>query len=165
MKNVAKNNPNVEKCGIYDRKGCSKVLFGGYDHSIDKKGRIAIPSKLRDILGTELVIAQSFTGKECICLYSKEEWQKVVDILISAPTTTTSEIKRFLGDATFNVEYDSQGRILIPPPLREFANLENEAHIIGVITNLEIWNKDAWEAEKKNTTLQSIASLAQSLGL
>lgn len=141
------------------------MLYGGYDHIIDKKGRIAIPSKLRDLMGNELVIAQSFTGKNCICVYTNEEWQKVEDILCSAPTTTTSDIKRFLCDATFNAEFDSQGRILIPQPLREFANLETEAHIIGVITNLEIWNKDAWQAEKANTTLESIASLAKTLGL
>ncbi len=141
------------------------MLYGGYDHTIDKKGRIAIPSKLRDIMGSELIIAQSFTGKKCLCVYSNDEWQKVVDVICSAPSTTTSDIRRFLCDLTFNVEFDSQGRILIPQSLREFANLENDAHIIGVITNLEIWNKDAWYAEKSNTTLESIASIAKTLGL
>lgn len=147
------------------RWGVATMLYGGYDHIIDKKGRIAIPSKLRDLMGNELVIAQSFTGDCCLCVYTKEEWQKVADVLCSSPATSTSDIRRFLCDLTFNAEFDSQGRILIPQQLREFANLETEAHIIGVITNLEIWNKDAWYAEKANTTLDSIASIAKSLGL
>jgi DNA-binding transcriptional regulator/RsmH inhibitor MraZ len=55
--------------------------------------------------------------------------------------------------------------VLIPPQLREFAHLESDAHIIGVITNLEIWNPDAWNTEKENTKLESIASTARALGL
>ena len=140
------------------------MLYGGYDHSIDKKGRLAIPAKLRDELGESFMICRGIFGKRCVCVYSAEQWEVLVEKIGQLPAARSSVVKRFLYDGAFNVEFDTQGRILIPAPLREFAMLENEAHIIGVDNNLEIWNKDVWAAEKRDCTPEVIASIMQELG-
>ncbi|MBO4693364.1 MAG: division/cell wall cluster transcriptional repressor MraZ [Clostridia bacterium] len=139
------------------------MLYGGYDHSIDKKGRLAIPSKLRDELGDSFMICKGIYGKRCVCVYPKAKWEELVEKIGQLPAARSSVVKRFLYDGAFNVEFDSQGRILIPASLREYASLETEAHIIGVDTNLEIWNKDVWGEENSEYTPETIASIVQDL--
>lgn len=139
------------------------MLFGGYDHTIDKKGRIAIPAKLRDEFGQSFMISKGIFGKNCICVYPTEQWDKLVEKIGNLPAAKSSVVKRFLYDGAFNVEFDSQGRILIPATLREYACLETEAHIIGVDTNLEIWNKELWQKENSDYTPESIAAIVDEL--
>ena len=139
------------------------MLYGGYDHSIDKKGRLAIPSKLRDELGSEFIVCRGIYGKRCICVYPKDNWENLVDKIGQLPSSRSSVVKRFLYDGAFSLNFDTQGRILIPAPLREFASLETEAHIIGVDTNIEIWDKDAWEQENREYTPEAIASIVSEL--
>ncbi len=139
------------------------MLYGGYDHTIDKKGRIAIPSKLRDEFGESFMICKGLFGKSCLCVYSMSEWEALVEKIGQLPLSKSSKVKRFLFDGAFNVEFDSQGRILIPAALREYAQLDTEAHIIGVVTNLEIWNKALWAQENSENTPESIASIVEEL--
>lgn len=139
------------------------MLYGGYDHTIDKKGRIAIPAKLRDEFGSSFMISKGIFGKNCICVYPTEQWDALVEKIGKLPAAKSSVVKRYLYDGAFNVEFDSQGRILIPQALRDFANLETEAHIIGVDTNLEIWNKDLWQKENSEYTSESIAAIVEEL--
>lgn len=139
------------------------MLYGGYDHSIDKKGRLAIPSKLRDELGESFMICRGIYGKRCVCVYPMDKWEGLVEKIGQLPSAKSSVVKRFLYDGAFNVEFDSQGRILLPASLREYALLETEAHIIGVDTNLEIWNKDVWSKESGDYTPETIASIVQDL--
>ena len=139
------------------------MLYGGYDHTIDKKGRIAIPAKLRDAFGETFMIAKGIFGKNCLCVYSNEQWKVLVEKIGNLPSAKSSKVKRFLYEGAFEVEFDSQGRILIPLALREYASLENEAHIIGVDTNLEIWNKELWQKENSEYTPEAIASIVNEL--
>ena len=139
------------------------MLFGGYDHTIDKKGRIAIPAKLRDSFGETFMIAKGIFGKNCLCVYSNEQWEILVEKIGNLPSSKSSAVKRYLYDGAFSVEFDSQGRILIPQALREFAGLETEAHIIGVDTNLEIWDKATWEKANAEYTPEAIASIVEEL--
>ena len=139
------------------------MLYGGYQHNIDKKGRIFIPSKLRDELGTSFMVCRGIYGKRCLCVYSLEEWSKLVGKIGTLPSTKSSAVKRFLYDGAFNVEFDSQGRILLPSVLREYAQLDGEAHIIGMDTNLEIWNIEIWNEENNRYTPESIASIMEEL--
>ena len=139
------------------------MLFGGYQHTIDKKGRISIPSKLRDGLGESFMICCGIYGKRCLCVYSNEEWENLVEKIDTLPNTKASTVKRFLYEGAFSVECDSQGRVLIPNALREYAKLESDAHIIGMSTNLEIWNTELWEEEKKQYTPESVASIMEEL--
>ena len=139
------------------------MLYGGYDHTIDKKGRIAIPAKLRDEFGESFMICRGIYGKNCICVYPTEQWDKLVEKIGSLPSAKSSVVKRYLYEGAFSVEFDSQGRILIPQSLRDFASLETEAHIIGVDTNLEIWNKELWQKENSDYTPESIAAIVNEL--
>ena len=139
------------------------MLFGGYDHKIDKKGRVFIPSAFRYELGDSFIISKGIFGKGCLCVYSKDEWKNLVEKIGTLPASKSSTLKRFLYDGAFNVEFDTQGRILVPPVLREYAGLNEEVHIIGMDTNLEIWDRDAWKEENKNNTLESISSIMEEL--
>lgn len=139
------------------------MLYGGYQHTIDKKGRMAIPSKLRYELGDSFMICRGIYGKRCLCVYSAEQWEKLVEKIGQLPSAKSSVVKRFLYDGAFSVEFDSQGRILIPSSLREYAELDSEAHIIGMDTNLEIWNTELWHKENAEYTPESIASIVEGL--
>ena len=139
------------------------MLFGGYDHKIDKKGRVFIPSAFRDELGDSFIISRGIYGKCCLCVYSKDEWNKLVEKIGTRPSAKSSTVKRFLYDGTFNVEFDSQGRILIPPTLREYAKFDSEVHIIGMDTNLEIWDANLFSEENDKNTLESISAVMEEL--
>ncbi len=137
------------------------MLFGGYDHKIDKKGRVFIPSAFREELGDSFIICKGVFGKGCLCVYSKEQWKAFVEKLGTMPSAKASSVKRFIYDGAFNVEFDTQGRILVPPTLREYASFDSEVHIIGMDTNLEIWDSRAWENEKESNTFDSISSVIE----
>lgn len=139
------------------------VLYGGYDYTVDKKGRVAIPAKLRAEFGETFMISKGIFGKNCLCVYSNEQWDRLVERIGQLPSSKSSAVKRYLYDGAFSVEFDSQGRILIPQTLREFANLESEAHIIGVDTNLEIWDKTTWQEANQEYTPEAIAAIVNEL--
>ena len=139
------------------------MLFGNYKHTVDKKGRVFIPAKLRDSLGNSFMLCCGISGKRCLCVYSNDEWEKLVAKIDTLPSTKASTVKRFLYGGAFSVECDAQGRILIPNTLREFARLETEAQIIGMSTNLEIWNSCLWDEELAQYTPESMASVMEEL--
>ena len=140
------------------------MLFGGFDHKIDKKGRVFIPSAFREELGESFIICRYvFANKHCLCVYSKEQWAEFVKKIGTLPSTKSSAVKRFLYDGAFNVEFDSQGRILVPPTLREYAKFGSEVHIVGMDTNLEIWDSELWKEENENNTLEYISSVMEDL--
>ena len=139
------------------------MLFGGFDHKIDKKGRVFIPSAFREELGESFIICRGIYGKRCLCIYSADEWKKLVEKIGTLPSARSSTVKRFLYDGAFNVEFDTQGRILVPPTLREYAGFDSEVHIIGMDTNLEIWDSSLWNEESQNNTLESIFSVMEEL--
>lgn len=140
------------------------MLFGGYEHKIDKKGRVFIPSAFREELGESFIICRYvFANKQCLCVYSKEQWAEFVKKIGTLPSTKSSAVKRFLYDGAFNVEFDGQGRILVPPVLREYAALGTEVHIVGMDTNLEIWDSALWAEESKNNTIEYVSSIMEDL--
>ncbi len=139
------------------------MLFGGFDHKIDKKGRVFIPSAFREELGESFIICRGIYGKRCLCIYSADQWKKLVEKIGTLPAARSSTVKRFLYDGAFNVEFDSQGRILVPPTLREYAQFDSEVHIIGMDSNLEIWDSGLWNEESSNNTLESVSSVMEEL--
>ena len=139
------------------------MLFGGFDHKIDKKGRVFIPSAFREELGEKFIICKGIFGKCCLTVYSMGEWQKLVEQIGTLPASKASNVKRFLYDGAFNVEFDAQGRILVPPTLREYAKFDSEVHIIGMDSNIEIWDSEIWKEENNNITLDSISSIMEEL--
>ena len=140
------------------------MLFGGYDYKIDKKGRVFIPSAFREELGENFIICRYVLGnKHCLCVYSKTQWAEFVKKISTLPSTKASAVKRFLYDGSFNVEFDTQGRILVPPVLREYAGLDTDVHIIGMDTNLEIWDAEQWKKENESNTLEYVSSVMEDL--
>ncbi|MBQ0084216.1 MAG: division/cell wall cluster transcriptional repressor MraZ [Clostridiales bacterium] len=131
------------------------MLYGGYEHTIDKKGRVFIPAKFRDDLGESFIICRSISGKQCLCIYPFSQWEKLVAKLSALPMSQSSGIKRFIFDGSFNVEFDSQGRIVIPPSLRDFASLEGNAHLIGMVEYIELWSSQRWQEENNYNEIQA----------
>ena len=140
------------------------MLYGGYDHTIDKKGRVFVPAKFRDDLGENFIVCRGITGKRCLCIYPFAEWEKLVAKVSELPTAQASGIKRFIFDGAFNVEFDAQGRIVIPPTLREYAALDASAHLIGMNSYIELWSSEMWSTEEE-LTAEAIFAEADKFGL
>lgn len=137
------------------------MFMGEYHHNIDTKGRIIIPSKVRDDLGENFIVTRGLDG--CLFLYPKNEWDKIINKYKELPDTKEKRqfMRIFLSGATI-CEYDKLGRINIPKPLIEFANLEKDCIIIGVDEKLEIWSKSKWE-EFIATNEENLSDIADSL--
>lgn len=137
------------------------MFMGEYHHSIDSKGRLIIPSKVRDGLGENFIVTRGLDG--CLFLYPKVEWDKKIEKFKELPDTKDKRqfMRIFLSGATI-CEYDKMGRINIPNPLIEFAKLEKDCIIIGVDEKLEIWSKERWE-EFIATNEENLSDIADSL--
>lgn len=121
------------------------MLLGEYHHNIDDKGRLVIPTKLREDLGEEFILTRGI--EKCLYVYSKEEWTKLVDKLDTLPFTkkVTRTFTRFFYSGATACEFDKSGRISITSPLVSYAGLAKECIIIGVNDHLEIWDSKAFE--------------------
>ncbi|MBO5599050.1 MAG: division/cell wall cluster transcriptional repressor MraZ [Oribacterium sp.] len=122
---------------------------GEYHHNLDAKGRLIIPAKFRDQLGTEFTVTRSLDG--CLAMYAAKEWEILENKLSALPMTNEKArgLKRFLLGSANTCELDKQGRILIPPVLRDKANLDKDITLLGVGDHIEIWNADLYN-EKYN---------------
>ena len=122
------------------------MLIGEYQHSLDTKGRLFIPAKFRDDLGDQFVIARGVGN--CLFGMSLEEWNSFSQKLRSQPVTDVQVQKfvRVVFAGATDCEPDKQGRVVIPANLREIAGLGKDVVVIGVMSRIEIWSKEAWEA-------------------
>ncbi|MCI8387313.1 MAG: division/cell wall cluster transcriptional repressor MraZ [Clostridiales bacterium] len=139
------------------------MLTGEYFHSLDSKGRVFVPAKLREALGNTFMLARSVDG--CLSLYHLDEWTKLTDKLAALPDTQTRPIRRFLFTFASEATPDSQGRINIPVGLREYACLEREVAILGVGDHAEIWAADRWEEMKCGEDAANVEKMMRELGL
>ena len=120
------------------------MLMGEFHHNLDEKGRIIIPSKIREELGENIIVTRGL--EDSLFIYSEQEWSLIVSKLKSLPFTkkdARSFTRIFLSGATA-AEFDKHGRIKIPTPLIDYASLSKECVIIGVNDRLEIWSKENW---------------------
>ncbi len=120
------------------------MFMGEYHHNIDEKNRLIIPSKFRDDLGDSFVVTRGI--ENCLFVYPKEEWEKIVNKLTDIPFTKKDArvfMRFFLSGATTS-EFDKQGRVNITSPLIDYANINKECVIIGAGDRLEIWALEAW---------------------
>ena len=141
------------------------MFIGEYEHSLDAKGRVIMPVKLRDDIGEKFIITKGLDG--CLFAYSQNEWTNFEEKLKSLPLTNKNArdfVRFFLSGAT-ECELDKQGRFLIPNNLRVAASLEKEAVIIGVGTRLEIWDKATWSKCDENISADEIAENMTMLGI
>ncbi|MET3505142.1 division/cell wall cluster transcriptional repressor MraZ [Halalkalibacter oceani] len=121
------------------------MFMGEYRHNVDEKGRMIIPAKFRDGLGSSFVMTRGLD--RCLFVYPPEEWRKLENQLKELPFTKKDAraFTRFFFSGAAECELDKQGRVNIASPLREFAQLEKECVIIGVSNRVEVWSKENWE--------------------
>ena len=120
------------------------MLIGEYSYSIDAKGRLNFPAKLREDLGDRFIIAKGL-GDNCLFVYSLEKWQSVETKINDLPFSKARNLQRFFFASACEVEPDKQGRIVIPANLREYGALEKDVVIIGASTHCEIWSRENWD--------------------
>ena len=141
------------------------MFMGEYNHSIDQKGRLIVPSKFREQLGNEFVVTKGLDG--CLFVYSNEEWQRIEEKFREIPLTTKDARKfsRFFFAGAATCEVDKQGRILLPSNLREYAAIEKEVVSVGVLSRVEIWSKDRWSENGDYDDMDESAEHMAELGL
>lgn len=125
------------------------MLLGNYQAKINYKGRTAVPSKYRPQLGKEIIIGQWY--ENCLVIVSQKQWQELLKEIEEKPfiTAPSRETDRFLAGGAFEIELDGQGRLVIPPSLREYADLKEEVVFVGLLNRVEIWDKANWEKHQK----------------
>lgn len=141
------------------------MFMGEYNHTIDAKGRLIIPSKFREILGDAFVVTKGLDG--CLFVYDNEEWKRFEEKLRSLPITNKEArqfVRFFLAGAT-EAEVDKQGRILIPNVLREFAEITKDVVLVGVGSRIEIWGRERFEEAASFEDMDEIAEHMAELGL
>ena len=119
------------------------MFMGEYHHTIDEKGRLTIPAKIRYELGSNFIVTRGLDN--CLFIYPNNEWSKVIDKYKELPNTKDARkfMRFFLSGATVS-DFDKQGRVNISMPLISYAALEKDCVIIGVNDHLEVWSKDNW---------------------
>ena len=125
------------------------MFYGEFDYKIDDKGRIPIPPRFRNALKDGIVLTPG--AEKCITAYTVPEWRKLSTSLTSSSLTRSKmrRLSRALFSTAFSTKVDGQGRVAIPAPLREHAEIIDEVVVAGSNTYLEIWNKVLWEEEKE----------------
>lgn len=121
----------------------AKMLKGTYFQSMDAKGRMSFPTKLREVVGEKFIITRGIDG--CLFVYSLEDFEAMAEKISSLPMGKGKGIQRHFMAWASEVEADKQGRILVPQSLRELANLTKEVVVAGVSSRAEIWDKEAWD--------------------
>lgn len=143
------------------------MLIGEYEHSLDAKGRLIMPSKLRDDMGEKFIVTTGLDG--CLFGFSLSEWQKFEDKLKSLPITNKNarNFVRFFLSGAIECELDRLGRFLIASKLREEANLDKDVTIIGAGTRIEIWNREKWQEHnsEENLSIEEIEKNMAELGI
>lgn len=141
------------------------MFMGEYNHTIDAKGRLIVPSKLRESLGEDFVITKGLDG--CLFVYDNAGFRIFEEKLKSLPLTNKDarQFVRFFLAGAANVEIDKQGRVLIPSVLREFAEITKEAVLVGVGSRIEIWSKERWMDTTELEDMETIAEHMAELGL
>ena len=129
------------------------MLIGEYQHSLDTKGRVNFPVKIREQIGERFTITRGLD--RCIFVYSDEGWRQLEEKLSEMPMSKARDLQRFFFGPSVDVEPDKQGRVLIPQTLRDYAKLEKDIIIVGAGKRAEIWDKDRWMQKLDEITEKS----------
>jgi MraZ protein len=141
------------------------LLIGEYEHTLDAKGRLIMPSKLRDDLGEKFIVTKGLDG--CLFGFSIEEWKNFEAKLRSLPISNKDAraFTRFFFAGAMDCEIDKQGRFLISSNLRDFADLKKEVVIVGMDSRIEFWSKDRWQKCDESISADEIAEKMEMLGI
>lgn len=143
------------------------MFIGEYNHTLDAKGRLAVPKKFRDDLSMGGVVTKGLD--KCLWIYTYEEWKKIATKLSNLPIsqTNTRAFARLMLAGAMDVSVDRQGRVMIPEYLREYAGLGKKVVVAGLFDRLELWNESTWEEYKVKTEAEAdtIAEQLSELGV
>lgn len=135
------------------------MLTGEYQHNMDQKGRVTVPSKFREDLGDKFYVCKGLDG--CLFVLSSSQWDNLMEKVAAMPMAQGKGIQRYFFSGAAEVEPDKQGRILIPQNLRDHAGLEKDVTVIGAAVRAEIWDTARWNAYNASQTEEEIeASMA-----
>jgi MraZ protein len=141
------------------------MLVGTYEHRMDSKGRVVLPSKLREEIGDGAFATIGID--RCVSIYAADEWKKVLERLGKLPFSKgkARDFSRLLMASAYEVQFDASGRILVPPHLRSHACLKQNVTIIGVGDHIELWDTCIWNEymEKIRNELPNIAEEVEGL--
>jgi MraZ protein len=120
------------------------MFLGEYEHTIDSKGRMAVPAKFRAQLDSGAVISKSMGM--CLAVYTMQRWEEKSAELVAGKTSDElRDFERRIYPSASEVELDGQGRLVIPARLRAYAGLESEVTVAGVRDHFEIWDRATWQ--------------------
>ena len=124
------------------------MFFGEFEYKVDEKGRVPVPPKFKNWLREGVVLMPGV--EKCITAYPLPEWKNLADDLTTGSVTPSKlrKLNRAIFATAFSLNVDGQGRIALPPPLREYAGIGDEVIIAGTNNCFELWNKGHWEEEK-----------------
>jgi len=127
------------------------MFIGEYQHTIDLKGRMAVPVKMRAKLSDGAVVTKGLDA--CLFIYPKNEWEKLAEKLSNLPISDTKAraFSRMMLAGAMELEFDKQGRVLLPGYLRTYADLKSKAVVAGLYNRIEIWNEKAWGEYKESS--------------
>ena len=138
-------------------------MTGEFQHSIDSKGRLFVPAKLRPELGEFFFVTKGLDN--CLFLYPAGNWADIEEKIAALPLSKSRNLQRMLFASAQRCELDSQGRILIPQKLRQYAGLNKDVTIIGVSSRAEIWDSEKWQRiEQDDLTSETLAESMEELG-
>ncbi|KKQ94833.1 MAG: Protein MraZ [candidate division CPR2 bacterium GW2011_GWC1_39_9] len=139
------------------------MFIGEFQHNIDDKGRLAVPSKFRSKLSEGAVVTRGLDS--CLFLYTKEEWQKMAEKISDLPVSQSGAraFSRLMLAGAMEVDIDKQGRVILPAYLREYAGIKKEVVVAGLYSRIEIWSGEKWSNYKKETEKDS-NEIAEQLG-
>jgi len=142
------------------------MFYGEYLHSIDRKGRLILPAKFREAAKSHFIEKFYVTRglDNCLFMFSEEEWRSQETKLKAIPFTKLQArtFNRLYFSGAVEVNFDAQGRILLPQYLKDFAHIKKEVVIVGVSNRIEIWDKSKWE-EFYGSSRQSFEEIAEKL--
>lgn len=141
------------------------MFMGEYNHTIDPKGRVIIPAKFRENLGSQFVITKGLDG--CLYGYPYDTWEEVGKNFQESMKANKEARKfsRFFFASASSCDIDKQGRILIPANLRDYAGLKKDVMLAGNLTHIEIWDKDKWDADNTFEDMDDVADKLAEIGL
>ncbi len=139
------------------------MFIGEYNHTIDEKGRLAIPVKFRGDLARGAVVTRGLDAS--LFLFPKEEWDKLASKLASLPLgqSNSRAFARLMLAGAMDVEVDKQGRMIVPEFLRQYAGITKTVVVAGLYNRLELWDTERWTAYKKATEAE-VGNIAEQLG-
>lgn len=137
------------------------MLIGEYNHTIDAKGRLNFPAKMREVLGESFIVTRGLD--HCLNVYSLEEWSKLEQSIGELPRNKRRDIERFFFSGAVEVIPDRQGRIVISANLREYAKLDKNIVVVGASDHAEIWDENIWKQEFDKLSPESVAKIMDEL--